>query len=296
MRIDMSGARAFLAYLRGEMGEDQLLEHPAYRTVGRHVALLQGLELAPGDVERGLRGEESPFYGLDKTRERLPEILEVMEFIETRGERWIREAEAFLGRLLPSHSTEGIVVYPIIGYDAGIGLEGAACLNVGASLYLEDPGEFPFVMVHEVCHVLHGRVHGHPDLGDGRDLCDPRGLLLRMLQDEGFATYAALKMREEQGHRTRASGPLVEDYQVVLDPGEAGEVAEKFRSTLERVSAGGLDRAEQLALIFGPGRLTYRAGARLFRLMEEQCGAGEVERAFHLEPREFWSTWSHLLD
>lgn len=295
MRFDLSGARAFLDYLEGHRSAEDLLSHPAYRAVSSHIRVFNSQELGPGDIPRGLSGQDSPFYGLEKVRETMPEIQRNLISLETRGERWTEEAGEFLAGLLPGEDPREVTVYPIIGYDVGIGLQGAVVMNLGASLFLEDLEEMRFVMVHEACHVFYSSFHGLPRLQNLRSPEDFWRLFVRMVQDEGFATYAACSFRKEEGYQGRSRSPLVEDYRVLADSRAIARAIGELRGEMEAVRQGEGSPEQHLGRIFSPRRLTYRVGGYLFGQIVARLGQEAAERAFYLDPGQFWASHAGLL-
>lgn len=289
MRICTSGARLFLAFLDGQISSSELMSHPAYQAVASH-CLQYGDGMVPDDLDRSLRGEPSPFYGLKTVRENLPLTLTLLADIERNGEAWCREADAALRTLLPDEPLDEIVVYPIIGYDMGIGHRGVVCMNANSPAYWDRPEEFLYYMIHEVFHVIYERHHVIPRIAE---LAAPEQWLSffhLMLQNEGFAVYAPLALRQERGHMDER------DYLVLADPERMREHIAALLSSHRLVASDlSLNFAGYCDHLFGPMRLTYRVGCEMIRRVESVYGFAEVKKAAMLCGDEFWSRYGELL-
>ncbi len=188
MQLDFSGAEIFLDYRDGNASAEQVLAHPAYRTVARHGQLF-GSPIGPSDLDRAMNGEPSPFYGLEKLSGRIGQVRRLLDLLRRDGEAYLANAQAELSRLFPGEDLD-IVVYPIIGYDMGIGLDGAVCMNANHGPYLAEPQEFLFYLIHECVHVIYERSHHVPALVEVESPAEWLAYFRLWLQNEGYAVYA----------------------------------------------------------------------------------------------------------
>lgn len=272
MRLDLTAVEQFAVHLDGGVTTEQMLEHPAYRAVRTHARRCYGVDLGAGDVEAALRGEDSPFFGLRRVRDNLPRIIELLRVVRRRGDSWLADAKAALHVIAPGVDVSSITVYPIAGYDAGIGLDEAVCLNVNWGIYLDRPEELLYMMIHEATHVLYGRRQPIMDLADVRTRREWQWVFRRMTQDEGFAVYAPLALRRERGAMGDESHPILRDYQVIASPGRMAWCLERYREAARRLAGPEvMARDEYMKVVFGPHRLTYRVGCELVRRI---AGAG----------------------
>lgn len=168
-----------------------------------------------------------------------------------------------------------ITIYPILGYDMGIGLDGSVCMNLNCPTYLSEPLEFLFYAIHECAHVLYECRHPIPTLADINTPAEWRSYFNLWTQNEGFAVYAPLRLREKLGHLNER------DYRVLFD----GPALEFQR--LEYLSALGrlldetpLEREAYLEICFGDRRLTYRLGCELLRRIDHAKDLAAVQQAF----------------
>ncbi|HSQ18222.1 MAG TPA: hypothetical protein VLM83_11020 [Anaerolineales bacterium] len=209
MQFDFSGAQQFLAYLNGQAPLRHVLNHPAYKIVSRHAQMFWG-GITAQDVENALAGKPSPFYGLERLRDNLPRITALLDLLDTRQAEWCATIEAELLYLFPGKSLN-ITIYPILGYDMGIGLDGLVCMNLNCAAYLDAPLEFLFYALHECVHVIYERCHHLPTLPEVRTPAEWRSYFNLWTQNEGFAVYEPLRLREKLG------GLGERDYRVLFD-------------------------------------------------------------------------------
>ncbi len=217
MQIDFSGVQQFLAYLNGQVPLGQVLDHPAYKTVSRHAQMFGG-GITVQDVETALAGKPSPFYGLKRLKDNLSSIMTLLDLLDERQAEWCATIEAELQYLFPDEPLN-ITIYPILGYDMGIGLDGLVCMNLNCAAYLEVPLEFLFYALHECVHVIYERSHHLPTLPEVRTPAEWRSYFNLWTQNEGFAVYGPLRLREKLG------GLGERDYRVLFDAPQLETIA-----------------------------------------------------------------------
>lgn len=288
MKISYSAAELFLSYLCGESTLDDVVEHKAYKTVFSH-GYHFGNKITKEDIEAALRGESTSFYGLTNLRENLLRIENLITIIKKNESQWLKDVSTIFSSLLPEEDIHDIIIYPIIGYDAGIGLNDVVCMSLNWNQYLDNPHEFLYYMIHETFHVLYERIHEIPPLKSVVTPTDWLAYFRLFLHNEGYAVYAPLHLREERGHVAD------EDYAVLLDEKKIKEHIEIFMNTLELLKQKLLTPDEYCDHIFGPHRLTYRVGCELIRRIEKVYDFEEVRKGIYLESNQFFSKYEHLL-
>jgi len=296
MQFDFSGAYIFLSYLAGKTTVEEVLNHPAYRVVCHHADHWNSTTITGKDIEDALAGLDSPFYGLSKVRGNEKKIVNLMNYLEEHAPAWSNTAVLELRRLLPAEDVESIIVYPIIGYDAGIGLSNAVCMNLNFSIYHDHHPEFLSTMIHEGFHVIYERIHGGRAIRSINNTEDWLTLFMNMLQNEGYAVYAPIKMREGKGYPIVAGNPLQNDYALLQQPHKLQPLLIDFWSAHESITYSSvLTREDYLNLIFGPKRITYRIGCEIIRRIEQAYGYAEVQKAVYHTGKEFFANYSHLI-
>jgi hypothetical protein len=281
MQFDFSALEKMTAAVEGRGSLAEALAHPAYRAVFEH-ARRYGSGLMVEDVSAALRGAPSPFYGLKGLTQNLAKIQQLADRLRQNQSDWVAAADRELERVLPDEELDSIIVYPILGYDKGIGLGDAVCMNLNCPAYLELPDEFLYYMIHEAAHVLFERRHKLPALAAIKTAADWAAYFSLWTQNEGFAVYAALNIRQRNRHLQD------EDYQALSDPLRLQTSLRAFEEIRSRFESGEqLPEDQYLESTFGDQRVTYRAGCQIFRNIERQIGLAGVRQAFLADSASF---------
>ncbi len=298
MKIDFTAYQLFLGFLENQAPLSAALAHPAYRVVFEH-ARRYGPGLFEADVRRALGesssgesspGEPSPFYGLGGVRDHLQSIQALAATLRQNQAAWLALIEAEFARLLPAADLSGVVVYPILGYDMGIGLNEAVCMNLNFSRYLADPWEFFYYMIHETAHVLYQQCHAIPELAQVTTPADWWAYFGLWLQNEGFAVFSALRLRQERGHLAER------DYQVLSDPALLAASLALYHDTRRLLRSGQpLKTEDYWERIYGDHRILYRAGCAIFQEILRRGGPEAVRRAFYTTGKAFLEEYGALV-
>lgn len=288
MKIDFSAAELFMDYISGETTVENVLRHPAYLAVRRHADLFS-TGIGADDVENALQGRKTSFYGMDKFFDRQERIKGLLETIRKNSASWCEVVNNQLDQVFPKADLD-ITVYPIFGYDMGIGLDGIVCMNVNTILFLTEPYEFLFYIIHEATHVIYERCHPIPAL---KDISSPKqwhSYFNLWLQNEGFAVYTPLTLRQELGFLTER------DYKILSDPALVEKWRQDYLQTQDLImSETPLERDQYLECCFGDKRITYRMGCELIRRIATTYGQAAVIEAFSMNCDEYFDRYGYLL-
>lgn len=296
MKFDYSATENFLSFLKGDVKLHEVLENPAYQAVVSHYRCFQGGDLGEEDVVLGLEGQPSPFYGLKNLMENLPAIKKLLSIIQREESGWLSEIEKALYRLLPNEDLSDVTIYPIIGYDAGIGHKNAACLNLNWSCYFDNPLEFLYIAIHECFHVLYEHIHSFPSFADLKELKKRIEFFNFLTHNEGYAVYAPLTAREKYGHLGDHSHQILADYIVLSDQERIENIVKKYDVFIQQLHE---DQKRILEKYLDDEReeerYPYRIGCVMVNLIEEKYGMPEVQEAIYLTGSDFIKKYDHLL-
>ncbi len=288
MKFDFSAADLFLDFISDGANIRDVLDHPAYRAVIRHAGLFSS-GIVADDIERALRGERTAFYGLDKLFDRKDRIIDLLNTIRKNSNSWSTVLNNQLSQLFPGTDLN-ITVYPIIGYDMGIGLDGVVCMNVNTMSYLNEPYEFLFYAIHETTHVIFERSHSITPLKDVITHDQWRSYFNLWMQNEGYAVYAPIKLRQDLGFLSD------HDYKVLSDPASVEEFRRVYLNIQKLfLSDTPVEKDQYLECCFGNKRITYRMGCELIRRIESTYGRPAVIQAFTLDSDEYMDRYGYLL-
>lgn len=288
IQFDFSATYQFLTLMEGRKSIEEVFSHPAYQAVLAHAHKF-GVALTTEDVEKALVGDSSPFYGLNHLEERKPRMMKLLDFLDHHQREWSAIIEQEL-RLIAPKADLNITIYPLLGYDMGIGIDGVVCMNLNVESYLENPIEFLFYAAHECVHVLYERYHVIPAL---KDVNTPEQWLSYFnlwTQNEGFAVYGALGLRERLG------GLQERDYQVLTDPTQLEIHRKTFLENYHRlIQEKRLSKEDYLEICFGDMRLTYSIGCELLRRVENKYRSMAIHAAFLLDHDQFMEQYLEIL-
>jgi len=296
MRLDLSAAELFLNYKQDEADIEEVIDHPAYKAMKHHAEIF-GNDFTFKDVEKALVGEKTAFYGLDGFEGRYEDITNLLNLLQKDEKRWCDMITRELDRVVPSEDTTDITIYPVIGYDIGIGIDKCVCLNINSDLYLNDPKEILYWAIHEGTHVLYQNVHGFPKVSDLDTIDSYISFFNTLLHTEGYAVYSPLRIRETDGALGNPSHPSLKDY-LIIDEKERFTkhvaIYDSFRSKLEDYVDWTTE--EFLESAFGNERFAYREGAMIVKRIEEEKGIKGVREGFYMDPNEFVEQYDPMLD
>lgn len=288
LRITLEAADLFISYLEGKAGLSEVFNHRAYQTVFSHSRLF-GEGVTEEDVALAISGKPAKFPGLGGLDVNMVPIRSLMATIAENKEAWALAAYHAVARVVEPRLLEEIWVYPMFGYDLGIGHRGAVCINLNERLYTENHAEFLYFMMHEAFHVAYERIHVIPGVGGLHTPEDWARFLDTMVQNEGYATYVALEPRQRAGHTEFG------DYAVLKDPVKVQEHIARLDAVRRAILHRPVDVGEWIKRAFGPDRLTYRVGCELVRRVRDAHGHEAVRAGVYQDGREFWQNYAHLL-
>lgn len=296
MHFDYTATTLFLAHLMGEVSLTQLLQHPAYQAIFSHANSI-GDGLSAEDVIRAVNGEASNFYGVQNLEANLPHIQGLMQYLKAHELASLPEIEAAIERLLPMEDHSLITIHFTIGYDQGIGHKDAVCLNLNVPTYFEAPYELLYLAIHEAFHAVFEHIRPLPPRAQLETARGRLSFFRSLLQNEGYAVYAPLHLRLQNGHLGNLEDNLLKDYQIIFDQAELTRHVTLYDTLTHNLSHSGDMALEEFATrAFGHDRLAYRIGCTIIRRIEEALGFDELKQAIYLSGDEFVEKYDHLLD
>lgn len=296
MRFDFAGADCFLLYLKGQANIKEVIAHPAYKTILSH-ADKYGNHITISDIERAVQGEMNGFYAMQNVYKNMDRIVMFMEIIKKHQRDWLDAIQHAIHRIFPQENLEAIVIYPIIGYDAGIGMDECICMNLNWwQKYFETPYEFLSCAVHETFHAIYERYHHIPNLDTVTNKESQLAFFNLMLQNEGFAVYSPLKLRETRGFQVKAQHQIFKDYLILESCSEIENLIDQYFAVVETITKQNLNLEQFINLVFGDQRITYRVGCELIRRIERVLGLGEVQKAAKMSGNQLMRQYGYLLN
>ena len=291
--LDSSAACGFLKYLEGERELSKVLSHPAYQAIFSHAQNF-GVKMTEEDVEKALDGDKSPFYGMSNLKKNLPRIEKCLEQIEKGYQAWVNEIRSLHQFFFPGLDLSRIKVFPVIGYDIGIGHKNSVCLNINVETYLNDYREFFCMIAHEGFHALYEQIHNLPSISDIMDPEKRLDVFYSMTQNEGYAVFSAWLIREGKGFQD-GEHPVLKDYFFLRE--KQYKLWSRFKEVEEKIrKEPDMELKEYMDLVFGAERLTYRIGSLLIDLIKENLGKDKVKKGIYMPGKEFFNHYRYLFE
>lgn len=295
MEIDHSGAELFLSYVDNEASIDEVWNHDAYKIIREHADKLRG-GLEKEQIERAVDGGESDYYGVSDIDENREKIEDLMDVIRENEKIWLDKIEAELDRVVQDENKD-ITIYPVFGFDIGIGLEDGVCINLNEQLFFDDPCHFIYLAIHESSHALYSRIHGMPNIMEVESAEDRISFFNTFFHSEGYAVYTPLKSRKDDGYMGSKGHYITQDYYELSAEDRIKEHVKKYdklREDLKDSEDWSLEKYMDRA--FGEERLAYRVGCTMINQIEKEKGMDEVREAFYLDADEFVEKYDWVLD
>ncbi len=297
MRFDYSAVEIFLDYAHNKAELEEVMEHPAYQAIKCHADTFDK-ELSLEEIEKAVDGEVSNFYGLRNLHKRKQYLKKVLNYIRENEQRWTDIIEIELDSVIPREDKNDLVIYPVLGYDVGIGIDNCICLNLNSDLYLNDPQEFLYMGIHVSSHALYERVHGFPKVCELGSKESKISFFNTLLHTEGYAVFTSMERRKKDDRsQGKSLHPIVKDYLILQDNKRLAkqvQMYDDFREDMENCGEWSTEKFLQNA--FGRTRFAHRIGCAMVNDIAEIEGVQSVWDAFYMNPDKFVERYDRMLD
>lgn len=228
-------------------------------------------------LKQALEGEDDRGYGLKGLQTNIPKIKVLYEKLAADF-GWIDWVEKELLNYFSTHYLENIYISPVIGYDAGIGINDTVCVNLNFKPFLDNYKECIAVVLHEGVHVAFSRKHGIYLKLDSRS--EIIKSLQYLIQYEGVAIYIARRYREDNDLLSLNGNPLREDYHVSYN-----DYCDLFSLYEDVLKAKSKEEAFQLA--FTVEKLAHKLGYYLVENYAENKGIDGVKEIVNMSTIDY---------
>lgn len=297
MNIDLTAVRLFIDYLKNKEDINTVLNHDAYKTIINHWNY-NNEEIDKKVIIKSLNMRKNNFYGFyhkELLFNKLYKIEKLIEIINENESKWIEIVKNIYFDFFSKDLLENIIIYPIIGYDIGIGFNGNVCLNIYNNLYIDNPTEILYWIIHESFHVLYVKFHYIKPLKKIENENEWVDLFKLYIQNEGFAVYFPLKIRKKNKHIYNKYHNSIKDYSIILDKNQIEVLIRDFFITFEKIKQEKLSKEEKINNLFCEKRFSYRIGCEIICRIENKYGISEVKNSIFLSPNDFFNKYIYLL-
>lgn len=288
LKADHSFMESFISCIANSTDFHELEDNPGYQTIISH-ARQTGNKFSIQDIEAAMKGSSAPGYGLINLSRNIGAIKNLWEILKEQEENWLAEVSYYTARLFPDNLSE-VTIYPVVGYDQGIGINSKVCVNLNSELCHENYKEIISVIIHEVAHTLYESLHGPIlDLLKVETCADMKKLLDSLIQYEGVGVFSAEEYRIK--HRLPCTGaPIQEDYN--NDNAKIAAMYRSYHALSKDLTEGRLTDVEEFFQRgFGPEKLTHRLGYAIFTELNKSMGFDAVLEAVQMPNAVFVREW-----
>lgn len=267
MKFDYSYLKDFF-----EFNAEQLEKNIGFKAIKKH-SYITGNSFTIKDIDDAVHNLScNTAYGLIDLKENLEKIQSLWNILTLYESEWIDEITRYIELVFGSKVVEGIpiLVFPVVGYDIGIGMDNIICFNLNSELFLTNHREVLTILIHETTHILYERIHGsffrHFKFST---VVEMRRLLNYAIQYEGAGVYSAEAYREDN-NLCGNEYPIQQDYLVLKKEGVFLNLCKEYIEISNALEQGLMSSEEFLNRCFGAQKLTHRLGYGVFSIMSRE--------------------------
>ncbi|MFP4456323.1 MAG: hypothetical protein ACLFPS_01505 [Clostridia bacterium] len=229
------------------------------------------------DIKNALLGIDDSGYGLKNLSNNIDNIKELYKKLSTDFE-WIDDVRNNLLKYFSLQCVEDMYICPVIGYDAGIGIENTVCVNFNYKPYQKNYKECIAVIIHEAAHVAFNRKHGmHLKFDTKNSVIEA---LQYLIQYEGIGIYIAKEYRESNNLINPNNNALRDDYHV-------SESDYKRLKTLYNKALSAKTYEEAIENAFEKEKLSHKLGYYIVNKYAELKGIDGIKEIINMNNKEF---------
>ena len=287
MKIDYSYIETFFKIMDKKTDISELESNGGFKTIITH-AQETGNDFSLKDIENAIKDINDEAYGLRNLLKNVERIKALYKTLKTQEKEWLKEVKIHVEKLFNDIDYEVTIIYPVIGYDIGIGLNRNVCVNLNSEIFLKDYRELISIIIHETAHTYYELIHGSIlDCFKIDTLVNMKNLLNNAIQYEGVGIFSAEKYRVKNNLPNTGS-PIQEDYKILTNKDKRLELLNEYKELSNDLMSGKLkDKEEFLKRGFGQSKLTHRLGYSIFTEINEVNGIEGVKEAVYMSNEDF---------
>lgn len=287
MKVDYSYIETFLDVINNKMNLNKLNDNVGFQTILFH-AKNTGNEFGLIDIERAIKDISDNAYGLRNLLNNIERIETLYRELVTQESKWLDEVETNIAKLFNGCNHEETIIYPVIGYDIGVGLNKKVCVNLNSEICLQDVRELVSIIIHETAHTYYEEIHGSVfNTFSTTSTSEMKNLLHNAIQYEGVGIFSAEEYRIKN-NLSNAGSIIQEDYLIASCSKRRKEIREEYRVLSNDLMAGRIRNSEEfLTRTFGKSKLTHRLGYSIFTEINQASGIDGVRDAIKMPNKEF---------
>lgn len=287
MNVDYSYVDVIFKIIDDKSNIDELKNNVGYQTIMLH-SHNTGNDFSLRKIENAVKDISDNAYGLKNLLKNIERIKILYEVLKNKENEWLEEVKMYVSRLFNDIDYNIITIYPVIGYDIGIGLDKKVCVNLNSEICLNDYRELISIIIHETTHICYDFIHGSTiDSLEIETVGDMKNILEKLIQYEGVGVFSAEEYRVK--HNLPNSGSRIqEDYEVLTNKDKRLELLGEYRELSDDLLSGRLrDEKEFMERGFGQTKLVHRLGYSIFTQINEDKGIDGVREAINMSNKDF---------
>ncbi len=296
MKVDFSYIDTILKVIENKTDLRELECNVGYQTIRQH-ANITGNEFSLVDIKNAIDGVSDKAYGLRNLMSNVQKIKDLYKLIKLNEREWLGEVEMHVANLINYKDYDVTTIYPVIGYDIGIGINKTVCVNLNSEICLNDFKELISIIIHEVTHTYYDEFHGLCFDADRMKIPDDMmNYLTAEIQYEGVGVFSAYEYRNKH-NLSNVGSRIQEDYSFIASSDKGEEIINEYkRLTCDMVSGEIRNNNDFISRVFGKAKLPHRLGYNIFTEIYINSGVEGVRKAVRMSNKEFFDCYlSHHL-
>ena len=287
MKVDYSYVDTFFKIIDENADISELESNVGFQTILSH-ALLTGNDFNLKSIDDAVKGMSDQAYGLRNLLKNVDRIKALYKMLRTHEKKWVEEVREYTGKLFNNINNEITMVFPVVGYDIGIGINNIVCVNLNSEICLKDYRELISVIIHETTHTYYETIHG-PILDFFKIDTSKymKNLLDNVIQYEGAGVFSAEEYRVKN-NLPKTGSPIQEDYNISTNKTNRMNLFQEYKHLSISLISGELKEIEDfMRRGFGESKLAHRLGYSIFTEINKVKGIEGVREAIHMSNKDF---------
>ncbi len=287
MKVDYSYIKTFLNVINDKSNFEKLNNNMGFQTICLH-AKKTGNEFGIEDVDRAIEGISDEAYGLRNLLNNIDRIEILYRELVSKEKEWLSEVESYIAKLFNINDHLVTTIYPVIGYDIGIGLDKKVCVNLNSEICLNNIKELISIIIHETAHTFFEEIHGSIfETHCSKTLSDMKNFLHNAIQYEGVGIFSAEDYRNKNNLPNEGS-VIQEDYLIASCNKRRKDIRNEYKRLLNDLNTGRINSSQEfLTRTFGKSKLAHRLGYSIFTEINQTSGIEGVREAIRIPNSEF---------
>ena len=287
MKVDYSYIETFFNIVERKSEIDELKNCAGFQTIKFHADNTNesfGLK----EIHRAITGLSDQAYGLKNMLSNINRIKMLYSNLKANETEWLNEIDIYMSNLFEDKKHGVTTIYPVIGYDIGIGINKKVCVNLNSEICLDDIRELISIIIHETAHTYYEELHGS---AFKVSKTETMGDLINMLHDsihyEGVGIFSTEDYRVKN-NLPNSGSRIQDDYLIASCEKMQDQLKNEYRTLVKDLQFGNIEDTEEfMNRTFGNSKLAHRLGYYVFSEIHKVDGMDGVRKAINMDYKVF---------